>query len=975
MKASPTVLVPLCLCVSAVCLPAAADWPPPGTAVPLPVTRDTWVSEVGRERLGNNGGSSRMKLKGRQEMSIFDIDTARLRGRIIHGALWHVRSASTKAPLRRVTVSTLASPFVEGTGSGYARQAGSSCFAQAQLGRRDWSVPGSTLMDVAYGGGRTIWRFAEASGPDRKGWQAVAIDPDVVAARAAGLSYGFATYDDVGSEWSYRGGKFTYHTFPNRFLFSREQAVSKPWVQVWVGGRDEVAPQAVTGVEASVEGLPAGEAMVSWITPADAGGGKTLGFRVTFGAPGKAAKPVPRWLIPFAGKPGKRVRMHLAGLPLAPGAAVTLAISAVDSAGNTGPAVRKTIRVSDAPRAITLPDPGVEPFAPSTKLPAAGPLKVAVVDLLDKISPADGKMIPPKPAGYVGGNHLWSAAAKTIRLHAARNEAVCFQVNLAGSARRARATLRFDAAEAVKAKVERFDYVHTKAGILPDVIVPLSAGGAFAVPFADDPEAAGAKNVSLLCEAYVGRTAKAGVHKGRLMIEADGGSLEVDVVLTVWDFTLPDKLSFLAEMNCYNLAEPTPKGLEYYRCAHEHRLCLNRLYYNWKGQPSRAPRPAVDGFDWSRWDKEYAPLLDGSAFADLPRAGEPVDVLYLPLCENWPVPIQPHYRKTYWADSALSDSYRRQLTKAFADFARHLGRKKWRDTIFQFYLNNKVYHKREGWNRTCGLWVFDEPVNTQDFWALRWYGKAWQEAIAGVAADQPMRTAQVWYRADVSYGQFGRGLLADVVDITYMGGADPQKVRMARERALLHGGGVHIQYGTANDPAAANTQPALWCLRAWCGGAVGVLPWQTVGAVDKLAKGAATGLFIDAGNDKSVVPSVRVKAFRRGQQDVEYLTLLGDVTGTPPFAVAATVRKRIDLAGTLHKAYADDAGTTVFDKAGCVELWRLRVAAGAAVSAGRPPYRRCVRPIEAPRRNVADMHMNRYVRPAPDLPASGPDMD
>lgn len=948
---------------------AEAAWPPKGSVVRVPIVRDNWMSSVGGERYGNNGGSSRMKLKGRQEYSVFDFDPAPLRGRLITGALWHVRCVNAKDPLLRVTVSTLASPWVEGTGSRYDHQDGSSCFHQAELGKRDWSYPGSTLMDVAYGGGRTMWRFAEASPPDRTGWQAVAVDPNVLAARVAGLSYGLAAYDDVGSVWSYRGGKFTYTTFPNRFIASRHQSRGEPWLEVWVAGTDARAPGAVTNITATTDGLPAGEAMVTWTTPADTGGGKTLGFNVSYAASGRS-RPVPRYLIPMAGTVGQQVRMHLTDLDLLAGATVTLRISAVDSAGNVGPAATGTIQVSAEPAAMTLPEANIEPFKPSTNLPTAGPLKVGVADVLDKINPATGAMIPPQPGGYLGGNHLWSAAKKLIRLHAARNEAVCFQVNLAGSARRARATLTFPFRAGVKAKVERFDYVQTSAGILPDVIVPLGKGGQFAVPFADDPQAAGAKNVSLLCEAYVGRDAKSGPCAGTLRIEADGKTLEIAVELNVWDFTLPDKLSFIAEMNAYGTADPKT-GLEYYRVAHEHRLCLNRLYYNWRGRPSRGPKWTGSGFDWREWDADFGPLLDGSAFADLPRAGEPVDVFYLPLCENWPAPIEKNYLKTYWIDRAFRPGYRAELDKAFAAFARHCDRRKWHETIFEFYLNNKVYHKREGgWDRSSALWIFDEPVNTQDFWALRWYGVAWQEAVAAAAGK-----AKMWYRADVSYSQFEREIFRDVLDIECLGGTNEQKVRMAAERSLLGGGGQHTQYGSANDPAHANLQPVLWCLKSFTDGSIGVLPWQTIGSAEKLAKGAPTGLFMPAPDGNGVVPSVRVKAFRRGQQDVEYLTLLGEVSGKPLFAVAGMVRKRIDLSGKVNKSSEADAGTVKFDKANALALWRLRIAAGAAISAKHPPYRRCIRPITVPKRDPAGLEMHRYVHPAPPLPPSGPEMD
>ena len=52
----------------------------------LEVLRDTWVSEVGSEADGNNGGASRLKLKSIQEMSLIDVDPAPLRGRVIKSA-------------------------------------------------------------------------------------------------------------------------------------------------------------------------------------------------------------------------------------------------------------------------------------------------------------------------------------------------------------------------------------------------------------------------------------------------------------------------------------------------------------------------------------------------------------------------------------------------------------------------------------------------------------------------------------------------------------------------------------------------------------------------------------------------------------------------------------------------------------------------------------------------------------------------
>ncbi|MGC1720438.1 MAG: hypothetical protein WA746_15755 [Isosphaeraceae bacterium] len=44
----------------------------------LEVSRDTWVSEVGQEADGNNGGAPRLKLKSIQEMTLIDVDLAPL---------------------------------------------------------------------------------------------------------------------------------------------------------------------------------------------------------------------------------------------------------------------------------------------------------------------------------------------------------------------------------------------------------------------------------------------------------------------------------------------------------------------------------------------------------------------------------------------------------------------------------------------------------------------------------------------------------------------------------------------------------------------------------------------------------------------------------------------------------------------------------------------------------------------------------
>ena len=158
----------------------------------------------------------------------------------------------------------------------------------------------------------------------------------------------------------------------------------------------------------------------------------------------------------------------------------------------------------------------------------------------------------------------------------------------------------------------------------------------------EDENIDGQKSGSLHVEIYVPHKIKAGDYKGRLTLDAGEQSLSLAVSLRVWDFTLPDYLSFLPEMNCYGLPA---NERSYYRLAHRHRTVLNRVPYSHSGSVHDGCAPRWDGeeLSWSAWDRRFGPYFDGSAFADLPRHGVPLDIFYLPLFENWPTPMQGNY--------------------------------------------------------------------------------------------------------------------------------------------------------------------------------------------------------------------------------------------------------------------------------------------------------------------------------------------
>jgi hypothetical protein len=144
---------------------------------------------------------------------------------------------------------------------------------------------------------------------------------------------------------------------------------------------------------------------------------------------------------------------------------------------------------------------------------------------------------------------------------------------------------------------------------------------------------------------------------------------------------------------------------------------------------------------------------------------------------------------------------------------------------------------------------------------------------------------------------------------------------MVMERKQRNGQLV-ITYGSTNHIEDSNVQPAAWCLDAWTLGADGVLPWQTVGNADSWKTADPLALFYPG---KEPVPSVRLKAYRRGEQDVEYLTLLQKATGVSRETVEELVRRELKLSGTFTQRNEEDAGTTEYTSLDPAALWQLRV--------------------------------------------------
>jgi hypothetical protein len=423
-------------------------------------------------------------------------------------------------------------------------------------------------------------------------------------------------------------------------------------------------------------------------------------------------------------------------------------------------------------------------------------------------------------------------------------------------------------------------------------------------------------------ELHIPKNTPAGKHGGTVTVN---GTV-MPFTVTVWNFTLPDRLSFLPQMNAYGLPG---HGRDYYRLAHEHRVVLNQLPYGWTGKVDEpAPKLGGDGkWDWTKFDAEFGPLLDGSAFTDLPRGAVPVEAYYLLLNENWPMKHDEHFQGGYWIESAFDEAYWTQFRAMSAEIARHFEAKGWTEPMFEFYLNNKVYFKKDDWRKCTAAWIFDEPVHTQDFWAIRHYGREFWKAT------EPFKNIHLTYRADISRPQWQRELLDHCVNVEVVSGVLRDYWPRIQRRAKACGN-LYYMYGSANAIGTPNIANAAWCVEAWSLGADGVVPWNTIGKAD--AWQTPDELSVLYPTENGPVPSLRLKTFRAGQQLVEYLTQYSAVSGESRESVMAAVRAIPGLSATLVKKNEEDAGKSQFGKDTQPAFEALRMRLGAYLDAKAP---------------------------------------
>jgi hypothetical protein len=825
-----------------------------GEVIRLTTTADIWLSDaVPAERNTSMGANPRMKLKGIQEMAAVRFDATPIVGREVKSARLFLKKSGDEK-IRYLRLSTINQDWVEGKSEqSYGPPDGATWFYADAESKKAWSWPGSGFCDVIMTSGHSLASYSEERDED-DGWMSFEVAPALVYSMVAKDTDGLAMQD---------GGNLDLH---NNFVFSRESKGGGPYLETEVGGKlDEIPAAAKANASPAPEEahLTTGGLRIE-IEPAPS----IFCYCLTLDG-----QLVPRWRVPHpANRGGTGVSpVNVILDDLAPNKRYKIEIAAISRSGQRSPPTLLTAISSAA-----LPTP---PVLNPPKPPSGNKIETPKFFILPPLVKLSAQTLQPQSddleSNFAAANSVWNG--HSITLDGARGEVVSFQIVVPNDQPTITATtLRNETGDEVAASnldVYWLRLVRNKdKNLQPAYAIPLSQSQKSPSPFV---------HVDL----YIPKDAKAGRYTGTLSIN---GSQNVQIELLVYDFTLPDRLSFWPELNAYSI----PKNhLDYFRLAHDHRCVANF----WHFEPRTRGQGEQIHVDWEQYDRDAGPILSGEAFKKTRRGAIPVECMYLPYNDNWPTNLTPetyHYTG-YWPhrgedkkflvehsltappiDQAFSADYLAAYRAVEAQFIDHFKDRGWNRTEMQCYFGGKQSHRINfGSNH---WWTTDEPSFLHDWLALQYFDRLWCDARGSASVDQ-------WpTRADISRPHWQGDFLDGVTQVIYYGAGGSSSAAMVhRIREHVRDGHFKVRfYGSCNPDNQSNLITIAWLLDAYLNGADGALPWQTIGsekALDDNDGGAFGGnaLLIPANRfNQSVVADLRLKAMRDAEQLIEYLHLL-----------------------------------------------------------------------------------------------------
>lgn len=890
-----------------------------------PILADASIFTAPGDRNANSGAAETLEIRACDQFALFQFDLTALDGLQVQRATLRLNRGNDL--LVRVGVSTVAATWLEGSGGappppGHVHTAAcrhgrdvvesgacynASSYSLDMKRARFWAGRGSDITDVIFGNGGSRWAPSVARLDLDSGYYSIEIPPAMVQAMVLGIQPGgLALSDDFN------------RSEPEPTVYSRESKYPPELIveAVPMSAWPVAVPEAVR-VERDGEGF-------EWLRfrAPDA-----LGFEAYLGgealASGEnldAARLVPLHFMPTPGAGELAVLLSLSRWP----EDRYVAVRTVNAAGRWSAAT-----AVELPAAI---DAEGEKLAP-TKLPRfplpESPDRPYTMDDGVTVS-LDGRYVRSRPETWwdpqSGPVALESGRGEFVGFQ------VVLAGGGGEYAVRVGPWESPDTAEpAPRVRLYRGEEAQIKRGrekYVPEVARPLADGEAMRLNLLTAAEAARRRaetgvpasapsstsaatgssrlevTAAVLVEVFVPRGTARGAWRSRVSVTRDGAEvLSQAVELNVVDATLPDVLRFAV-----SLSSPAPLGRRtgdgqfevdwdalnaMQRLAHEHRATLAVVPFGPDGKPypgfAPVPGSGPAEFDWSDWDRRFGPWLDGSAFSDLPRSGVPVEHFFLPLCENWPIShnlrrapaeaplnMKYHYLATWsggtgrrnprrdqyliWPFQHLvAESERGETERAVAAVAEHLGREQWAGTRFQVYFNPRALPRR-----VMPWWRLSPPETVDDFRGLAFWLRLLRGGLPTAAG------AKFEVRADNKWPQFQRDLLDGCVDVTALDStlwekSDLLVLQRSRWGRLWSDEGE-------TEPEFGWNAVLRWGWSARLAGASGLVVARGVGTPESRVWADDSAMLLPAEEPGGApLASMRLKALRRAQQDVEWI--------------------------------------------------------------------------------------------------------
>lgn len=918
----------------------------------LPCTADTAVTfQWHGHEFASSGGKDRIGIRGLSEIALLDFDFSRLQkqGRVVAATLWLTNPAGQEAQLPWVTVSTLRAPWIEGDAPEYALCVGASSFqfrvTRTETEGEPWAWPGSLFTDVVLGRGGSVWfpqQLPDFGKPDADNRLAIDIPPEVIERCRHGFSHGFALFDDRGAR-----DVFTR-------LCSRHTATPPVLTVVTVPdpGADDPAPAGPAPLaRAQMTPIAADpnrdlDAAVRITGVVDqTGHSRPIGYRARIGRDAQSARPLSLWRIPEPPAAAQPAEFDLVECDIA--AEDKLFVQAVDDRGRVG---------AETVIALHPPVPVARPVTLAVEPPPPIELGAAQLGVLwpgDAVR-GDGQALS---ADRTVGEPLqvrWKEGDGRLKLEALAGEILDLPLAVCAPGKTVRIDFSRDALRVPGLTIEagRAAFVQGEFGRVPDSVAALPVG----------EWTAGQAAELVYCDLIVWPECAGRTLLPNLVVTIAGRAIELPLEITVLPATLPQTTSFIVELNSYNkfhryykaqgdfAAQEWDIQLDFHRQAHRHRCNFNVLPYSQMGTILCDSAPLLDGqgriADWSAWDRRYLPLLTGQAFTEGLRAGLPVTYFYLPIHENWPGDIRKDYKYNLPIGNTREDylkalkehatlappieqcwqpGYVERLWQGCFDFSRHLAAQRLKPPeqggpILINYFNNKHIYKDpkrvEGVNQRIGdlagtsWWLLDEPNDWSDWLALRFFGDIVRDGYrrGGANIEWCLDLSRIEWDRDLLYGQ------RDLVRVSAAFFKYPRLLKRWKRQ-----GSRVLHYGSAQPPEVKPLRETVWAWQIWCRGGDGILPWSSTPM-----EGFSKGDWLEHPDKLSVIvpvreagvgaeatrwsrPSLRLKAFRRGQQDADICRLATLNAGVAAPVLGREILRHLGAVRTEAGKFLDEA--------------------------------------------------------------------